>query len=73
MVPVATNKQEKITTEMPEAPSRVVCAIIEQSGDISPVDLERYGKRAGEIIARAAFASWEKRRVHWRLKNQPRA
>ncbi len=31
-----------------------VWALLEQSGEAAPVDLGRFGRRAGEIIARAA-------------------
>jgi len=34
-------------------PKLMVSALFEQSGDIAPVDLGQFGKRAGEIIARA--------------------
>jgi hypothetical protein len=35
-------------------PKRIVSALFEESGEIAPVDFGRFGKRAGEIIARAA-------------------
>lgn len=31
----------------------MVSALFEESGEIAPVDLGQFGKRAGEIIARA--------------------
>jgi hypothetical protein len=31
-----------------------VSALLEESGEIAPVDLGRFGKRAGQIIARGA-------------------
>jgi hypothetical protein len=31
----------------------MVSALFEESGEIAPVDVGRFGKRAGEIIARA--------------------
>jgi hypothetical protein len=35
-------------------PKRIVSAPFEESGEIAPVDFGRFGKRAGEIIARGA-------------------
>jgi len=34
-------------------PKMMVSALFEESGEIAPVDIGRFGKRAGEIIARA--------------------
>ena len=34
-------------------PKMMVSALFAESGEIAPVDLGRFGKRAGEIIARA--------------------
>jgi hypothetical protein len=34
-------------------PKLMVSALFEESGEIAPVDLGQFGKRAGEIIARA--------------------
>jgi len=34
-------------------PKLMVSALFEESGQIAPVDLGQFGKRAGEIIARA--------------------
>jgi hypothetical protein len=31
----------------------MVSALFEESGEIAPIDLGQFGKRAGEIIARA--------------------
>ena len=33
----------------------MVSALLEESGDVAPVDLGQFGKRAGEIIARATY------------------
>jgi hypothetical protein len=40
----------------------MVSALFEESGEIAPVDLGQFGKRAGEIIARAKH--WSRRRPH---------
>jgi hypothetical protein len=37
-------------------------ALLEQSGEAAPVDLGRFGGRAGEIIARAAQSARPSRR-----------
>jgi len=36
-------------------PKLMVSALFEESGDIAPVDLGQFGKRAGAIIARATY------------------
>ena len=46
----------------PSDPKLIVSALFEKSGDIAPVDLGQFGKRAGEIIARAMH--WPRRRPH---------
>jgi aspartate aminotransferase-like enzyme len=40
----------------------MVSALFEESGEIAPVDIGRFGKRAGEIIARATYPP--RRRPH---------
>jgi hypothetical protein len=40
----------------------MVSALFEDSGEIAPVDLGQFGKRAGEIIARATYP--HRRRPH---------
>ena len=40
----------------------MVSALFEESGEIAPVDLGQFGKRAGEIIARGT--PWSRRRPH---------
>ena len=40
----------------------MVSALFEESGEIAPVDLGQFGKRAGEIIARATYP--RRRRPH---------
>jgi hypothetical protein len=40
----------------------MVSALFKESGEIAPVDLGQFGKRAGEIIARATH--WSCRRPH---------
>ena len=35
-------------------PKLIVSALFEDSGEVAPVDLGQFGKRAGEIIAHAA-------------------
>jgi hypothetical protein len=43
-------------------PKLIVSALFEESGEIAPVDFGRFGKRAGEIIARAKYLP--RRRPH---------
>jgi len=43
-------------------PKLIVSALFEESGEIAPVDFGQFGKRAGEIIARATH--WSRRRPH---------
>ncbi len=43
-------------------PKLMVSALFEDSGEIAPVDLGQFGKRAGEIIARATYP--QRRRPH---------
>ena len=43
-------------------PKLIVSALFEESGEIAPVDFGRFGKRAGEIIARGTH--WSRRRPH---------
>jgi hypothetical protein len=45
---VATNKKPS------SDPKRVVAAFLEEAGEVAPIDVVRYGQRAGEIIARSA-------------------
>jgi hypothetical protein len=49
------------------APSTIrklrVAALFEQSGAIAPIDMRRFGMRAGEIIARGAGATGKSRRL----------
>jgi hypothetical protein len=55
------NERER-KTQMPIAtvkravPRHLVFALIEESGEIAPVDLGGFGKRAGQIIAHGASA-----------------
>jgi hypothetical protein len=37
--------------------------LFEQSGAIAPIDMRRFGTRAGEIIARGAEAAGKSRRL----------
>jgi hypothetical protein len=32
----------------------MVAAFLEEAGEVAPIDVARYGQRAGEIIARSA-------------------
>ena len=41
-----------------------VWALLEESGEAAPVDLGRFGRRAGEIIARAAQPAQPNRKRH---------
>jgi hypothetical protein len=34
-------------------PKLMACALFEDSGEVPPIDFGQFGKRAGEIIARA--------------------
>jgi hypothetical protein len=47
-VPIASVKRA--------APRLLVAALLEESGEVAPVDLGRFGKRAGQIIAHGASA-----------------
>jgi hypothetical protein len=40
-----------------------VSVLFEQSGAIAPIDMRRFGMRAGEIIARGAGAARKSRRL----------
>jgi len=42
----------------------MVSALFEESGEIAPVDFGQFGKRAGEIIARATYPPRPRRRPH---------
>jgi hypothetical protein len=60
-VPMAHNERERktqvpIATVKRAVPRRLVFALIEESGEVAPVDLGRFGKRAGQIIAHGASA-----------------
>jgi len=58
---MADNEREK-KTQMPSAgvkravPRLPVSALLEESGEVAPVDLGRFGRRAGQIIAHGASA-----------------
>jgi hypothetical protein len=60
-VPMADNERER-KTQVPIAgvkravPRHLVFALLKQSGEVAPVDLGRFGKRAGQIIAQGASA-----------------
>jgi hypothetical protein len=43
-------------------PKLIVSALFKESGEVAPVDLRQFGKRAGEIIARATHMP--RRRPH---------
>jgi hypothetical protein len=45
-------------------PKLIVSALFEESGEIAPVDFGQFGKRAGEIIARATYPARPRRRPH---------
>jgi hypothetical protein len=40
-----------------------VAALFEESGEIAPIDMRRFGSRAGEIIARGARATGRPQRL----------
>jgi hypothetical protein len=48
--------QVSVATVKRAVPRHLVSALIEESGEIAPVDLGRFGKRAGQIIAQGASA-----------------
>jgi hypothetical protein len=48
--------QVPITAVKRAVPRHLVSALLEESGEIAPVDLGRFGKRAGQIIAHGASA-----------------
>jgi hypothetical protein len=56
---MADNEQER-TKQVPIAsvkrtvPRPLVSALLEQSGEVAPVDFGRFGKRVGQIIASGA-------------------
>ena len=48
------NTRVSIATVKRAVPKRLAFALIEESGEVAPVDLGRFGKRAGQIIALGA-------------------
>ena len=49
-------KQVPIATVKRAVPRHLVFALLEESGEVAPVDFGRFGKRAVQIIARGASA-----------------
>ena len=49
-------KQVPIASVKRAVPSFLVSVLLEESGEVAPVDLGRFGKRAGQIIAHGASA-----------------
>ncbi len=54
MVPVVEKQSEKKSERSISDLKLVVTSLLEESGEVAPVDFIRFGKRAGEIIARGA-------------------
>ena len=56
------DKEQKQKNLVPNAgvklagPSALVSALLEESGEVAPVDFGRFGRHAGQIIARGASA-----------------
>lgn len=49
-------KQVPIATVKRAAPRLVASALLEESGEVAPVELGRFGQRAGQIISHGALA-----------------
>jgi hypothetical protein len=47
-------KQVPIASVKRAVPRLLVSALLEQSGEVAPIDFGRFGKRAGQIIASGA-------------------
>ena len=52
----ARKTQVPIATVKRAVPRLLVSALLEESGEVAPVDLGRFGRYAGQIIARGASA-----------------
>jgi len=60
---VDEKSEKKIDGSEPSATRKSsVAALFAQSGEIAPVDVRRFGTRAGEIIARGARAAGRSQR-----------
>jgi hypothetical protein len=60
-VPMVDGEQERkkqvpIATVKRPVPRLVASALLEESGEVAPIDLGRFGKRAGQIIAHGTSA-----------------
>jgi hypothetical protein len=60
-VPMADNEQERkrpvpVASVKRAVPRLIVSALLEESGEVAPVDFGRFGRNAGQIIARGASA-----------------
>jgi hypothetical protein len=57
---MADNEQERKRpvpiASVKRAVPRLVVSLLEESGEVAPVDFGRFGKHAGQIIARGASA-----------------
>jgi hypothetical protein len=64
-VPVATRPKEKERHRderwSTSGHKHVITVLFRESGEVAPVDLSQFGKRAGEIIARATRLPRRKR------------
>jgi hypothetical protein len=54
MVPVAEKQNEKKSDRSVSDLKRVVASLLQESGEVAPVDFTRFGKRVGAIIAGGA-------------------
>jgi hypothetical protein len=50
---VAEKQKEQNSEQAASDPKLIVAALFASSGAVAPVDFARFGKRVGEIIARA--------------------
>jgi hypothetical protein len=76
-VPVVETKKENKNKRSISDLKLVVIALLEDSGEVAPIDFGRFGERAGEIIAGAAYArgkpqSVNPRRPRAAMRMQPR-
>ncbi len=54
MVPVAEKQNAKKSERSVSDLKRVVVSLLQESGEVAPVDFIQFGKRVGEIIAGGA-------------------
>jgi hypothetical protein len=61
-VPVAEKQKEQDSRQDAQDAKLLVSALFASSGPVAPVDFVRFGKRVGEIIARAGNSAGGSRR-----------